>query len=61
MKTYRFYDIDWDTDGTSPRLLGLPESLIMELADDVDPEMDGADLLSDKFGYCVVSFNFEKV
>ena len=61
-KTYRFFNIKWDTDGYSPKKLNLPsETVIQSDEPDFDPEWDGADVLSDKFGYCVFSFNFEKI
>lgn len=60
----RFYDIEWDTDdgeGNAPTAesLGLPREVEMEVAGDVDLEESGADLLSDKYGFCVKGFSFE--
>lgn len=56
MKTIHFTDIDWDTDGKFTEHLPTEVSLTME--DDSDVSLEGADLLSDEFGYCVNSFNF---
>ncbi len=59
MKKIRFSNIVWDTDGENPHSLKLPICVEMEIDDpDFDPEMEGADKLSDKYGYCVESFNF---
>jgi hypothetical protein len=33
--------------------------LILEIDNDVDIFLEGADLLSDEYGFCVNSFNFE--
>lgn len=55
----KFFDIVWDTDGVSSKKLGLPEKAELTVADDFHVEMDGADALSDKFGFCVHSFNYE--
>jgi len=56
---YKFYNIKWDTDGQ-------PNTLPMEFnykspTDEFDPENDGADVLSDEFGYCVFSFEYTKL
>ena len=62
-RRYRCYNIKWDTDGYSPKRLGLPSETIIESdgRPDFDCEWDGADVLSDTFGYCVFSFEFEEV
>jgi hypothetical protein len=59
-KKIRFSNINWDTDGVDA---DLPESaeLDVNVGDDTDLGLEGADILSDKFGYCVFSFNFEVV
>ena len=55
----RFFDIQWDIDeGDEPEL---PSECVLELDDDMDLEEEGADALSDKFGWCVVSCSFEMV
>jgi hypothetical protein len=52
----RFYDINWDTDGASH---DLPKEVTMHVDDDIDVSLEGADALSDKYGWCINSFNFE--
>jgi hypothetical protein len=62
-----FYDIDWDTSGgdeedeklLTAAYLGLPEAVTLEVDDDLDLEEKGADVLSDKYGYCVNACSFE--
>lgn len=59
MKRYKFFNIKWDTDGQSAKSLNLPNSVEWEAPyEDFDPENEGADLLSDKYGFCVFSFEF---
>lgn len=48
-----FTNIVWDTDGL---VANLPTEAILEMADDADIDLEGADALSDKFGFCVKSF-----
>lgn len=55
MKTIRFFNIDWDTDGEE---VNLPKEVILEVENDVDVSLEGADLLSDKYGWCVNGFTF---
>jgi len=55
----KFSDIKWDTDGTSAKELDLPSKCVLEVEDDTDLEQEAADVLSDRFGYCVLSLNFE--
>lgn len=52
----RFFDIVWDTDGES---VDLPESVVLVVPDDTDLESEAADLLSDGYGWCVCSVDFE--
>ena len=53
----RFSNIEWDTDGQG---VDLPKEVILEVMDIDDDFNDvGADILSDKFGFCVHSFNHE--
>jgi hypothetical protein len=56
----RFCDINWDTDGENPVELGLPSEVVLEVENDTNVEDEGADILSDRFGWCVNSFSFEK-
>jgi len=61
-KIYRFFGIKWDTDGVPAKQLNLPASVDMEINDpDFDPELEGADKLSDKFGFCVFGFEYKLV
>lgn len=56
MKKVRFYKIQWDTDGL--KVKSLPKQVTLEVDDYVDIEYEGADILSDKYGYCVFGFQF---
>jgi len=58
MKTYRAYDIEWDTDGED---VTLPSEVTFELDDDQDPSVDGANAISDKIGWCLFNFNFDEI
>jgi hypothetical protein len=58
-QTVRFFDIKWDTDGDEMGDMGLPEQLTLEVDEDFDVEEAGADLLSDKIGFCVHGFQYE--
>ncbi len=58
MKTYRAYDIKWETDGHKVKL---PKEITFELDDDADPAYEGADVLSDKTGWLVNGFQFEEI
>jgi hypothetical protein len=60
----RFYDIDWDTsndDGEvpSPQECGLPTTCTLDVENDTDLDEEGADVLSDKYGFCVFGFCYE--
>lgn len=67
MKKIRIFDIQWDTsndegdDFRTPESLGLPAEHTAEVNDDFDPEEECADLISDKFGYCVFGCSYEWV
>lgn len=53
---YLAYDIKYDTDG---KRVKLPKKLEFDVSDpDFSPDMDLADLISDKTGWCVNSFKF---
>lgn len=55
MATFLAFDISWDTDGEI--VDDLPERATVEAED-----ADGiADALSDRFGWCVNSFDYELV
>lgn len=54
-----FYNIKWDTDGAKPHL---PKAVAVPKEDfdaDTDFSLEGADFLSDKYGWCVNSFSFK--
>lgn len=59
MKKINFFNIAWDTDGQ--RVHGLPNRITLEVERDFDADNEGANLLSDKYGYCVKSFDFKDV
>jgi len=62
MKKIRFYNIRWDTtDDQHPdgQDASLPDEATIEVADDTDPEEDGANALSDEYGWCVFGFDYE--
>lgn len=59
VKTIRAHHIQYDTDGH--RIPGLKKELILEVDDDLNPEYDLADVISDKTGWCVVGFLWEEV
>jgi hypothetical protein len=56
-KKVHFYNIQWDTDGEEVE--SLPEETTIDVYVNADITMDGADILSDKFGWCVNSFQFK--
>ena len=58
MRTVNFYNIDWDTDGEE---IDLPTDVILTVDEDVEVSLEGADLLSDEYGFCVNSFNFQEL
>ena len=53
----RFWAILWDAE--FPEIRRLPEEIILNMESDADVASEGADCLSDKFGYCVHGFEFE--
>lgn len=64
----RFFNIVWDFDDDEEPNDDLPTEVVLDrddqgdlLDDDFDPDEQGADLLSDKYGWCVQSFDFEVV
>ena len=52
----KLFDISWDTDGLQ---IDLPSEVVMEVDEDIDLENEAADLLSDKFGWCVFGCDYE--
>ena len=61
MKIVRLFNICWDTDGEDPAELGLPKDCIAIVDDDWDPAIDAADLLSDRYDFCVKNCSFKKL
>jgi len=57
MRKYKATEIDWDTDGEN---VELPTEVTFEMDDDADPSLEGADVISDKYGWCINSFQFEE-
>jgi hypothetical protein len=55
-KKVHFYNIDYDTDGES---INSPTELTLEVDEDIDVSLEGADYISDETGFCVNSFSFE--
>ena len=55
MKNYYIYDIEWDTDDMTQSELGLPSCVLLECED----EDAIADALSDTFGFCVETFDYD--
>lgn len=49
------FDIVWDTDGEQ---VDLPTIVSLEVSDDTDLEIEIADILSDKYGWCVRSVDY---
>jgi len=59
----RFYNIKWDTtddDHPDGQDVDLPDDVTLEVDGDVDLDTEGADVLSDKYGWCVFSFDYEE-
>ena len=60
----RFFDIDWDFDDLNGRELKevnamLPKEPVIEVDDDTDIYEEGADILSDEYGFFVYGFDYE--
>lgn len=58
MKKYQAFDINWETDGEQ---VNLPSSARFELDDDADPTLEGADALSDQYGWLINDFSFKEI
>lgn len=59
-KKYQFYDIDWDVDDEES-FASLPVDLIANLDANINIESEGADFLSDKYGFCVNGFQYMEI
>lgn len=55
MKSFRVYNIEYDTDGQEVN--DLPKSMMIEAEDAEDAQLNGADYISDKTGWSVTSFD----
>jgi hypothetical protein len=55
MKQIKFFDIQWEIDDSD---IDLPENVEVIVNADFDVDNDGADFLSDEFGYLVLSFKY---
>jgi len=60
----RFYNIDWVVDDLELEENEVPptlpkECIIREIDEEVDITYEGADILSDRYGFFVNNFNFE--
>lgn len=54
-KEITFKNIKWDTDGEK---ISLPKVVKAIVGSDFDTSLEGADFLSDIFGFCIFEFNF---
>ena len=61
MKTYRVYDIEWETDGKS--VPGLPREVVVDLDDLPDDEAEDAAVnrVSDDHGWLIADCRVEQV
>ena len=55
-KSIKAFNIKYETDGVKVKL---PKSIIFQVEDEFDPEMQLADLISDKTGWLVISCDFK--
>jgi hypothetical protein len=55
----KVWNIVYDTDGK--KVSGLPKKMILDIPEDADLDSDIADIISDKTGWCVFSFDFKIV
>lgn len=53
----QFKNIVWDTDGAQ---VNLPTEATFEMKSSANVDLEGADALSAKFGFCVLSFDYNK-
>ena len=58
---YKVFDIFWETDGHDLEILQLPKEVAITLEPLDDPDECLADKLSNIFGWCVNSFDYEAV
>ena len=58
IKHYRAYNINWDTDNED---VELPTEVFFDADSDIDVSAEGANIISDKHGWCINSFDFEEL
>lgn len=59
MKVFKLSKIKWDTDGVKVKL---PKTVILvACSKDFDVFTEGADSLSDRYGYCVFTFKIDEI
>lgn len=58
MATYLITDIEWETDGESVKL---PKKIKVELSEEENPSLEVANILSDRYGFLINGFEFERV
>lgn len=54
---FKFFSIQWNNEEGD--VDHLPTEVVLDVSEDFDPEIEGADLLSDTFGTLVDAFEFE--
>lgn len=64
MITVKIFDIEWDLDGYSRKerkdiLATLPKTVEYDVDEDDDIDLEGADWLSDDYGYAVKEFTYK--
>ena len=57
MKLFKATKIDWGTDGSDFKVIGLPEEAFVH----TDDEESVADMLTDECGFCIKSLTVEEV
>jgi hypothetical protein len=60
----KFFDIDWDTSTDSDEYENvdapiLPDEVTLDVEEDIDVDLEGADILSDKYGFCIHAFSWD--
>lgn len=58
MATYLVTDIEWETDG---EYVKLPKKIKIELAEEENPSLEVASILSDRYGFLINGFEFERL
>jgi hypothetical protein len=60
----KFSHIDWDTSDDEcddDDVPVLPKEVTVQVDDNTNVDLEGADILSDQFGFCVNSFSWDHV